>query len=138
MKISTQAFDKNLALFDASATLTFFRQMKSQTSPTSRLRITTDCLTDIEKVFPRLFTALRSNLSTSGFYSLYFWHLSDSEKDLWDNFLISGPAKVFFISSQPQCAYQPGDIVELGTGEDLTLTYGDMTYGFLGVWTPTT
>lgn len=136
MQIYEERFDRDLALFDASSTLTYFRVLKKQMKdePPAVLSIATQNLGEAKTFFPRLYASLEKALDHEHkHYELFFWGLGEKERAKWVDHKIQGPCRVFVINSQPTAHFSAGTVMDVCQGEEILLAYADMVYGFVVV-----
>ncbi len=134
MKLNINAFDRDLALFDASATLTYFRLARRDGSEEVFQSLSSTDLSEVRHAFPRLTTALSEHLIGHGFFSLLFFSRpavgSIILPDWSEEFKCT---RLYFISSQKKCPYQPGTMIELESEETISLQLSDLDYGLIGI-----
>jgi hypothetical protein len=135
LQIVTRAFDRDLALFDASSTLTFFRQNFPREIGDNICRISTDNHQIAKKYFPWLYRAVSAHLGSTGELELWFFpNKSGPEVAVGTKILQCRRLKIFFISTKKSCIYQPGDLIILDGSDCIKLNYEDLSYGFLGLY----
>ena len=132
MEVSEGAFDRDLALFDASSALTHFR-LNFEKESHDFFCLRTEDHAIARSSFPRLYSSLERYIVDKKDLSLYFWHLSFEDSERWKDFDVSGPAEVFILSSQMKCRFSPGSLIKISFQENLKLKYEDMVYGFVVV-----
>lgn len=135
MKVLKNAFDRDLALFDASATLTYFRSQNSKNGPKEILKIQTRDLSEAQEYFPRLMLSIRDWLVDDSLLELLFFPVRQGSTFIYsmDAEGCAGLSHLFFIATKKDCIYQPGDCVELQEGETLEIPYAHLSYGFIGI-----
>lgn len=135
MQVLKKQFNRNMALFDASSTLTYFRQQKKNGATAPILSTTKLTYEQSKQQLPRLTSSFSKHFSHKENLELFFWQLGKDQTKEWTPKTFTGPAKLFFVSSQKSSHFQPGDMIELISDEKITLSYEDMAYGFLALVT---
>ena len=130
MQIISDAFDKDMVMFDASSSLSYMRS----TTPKDNLYaiIQTNDEIELMSFYPRLYTELRKYITGKQKYMLYFFRTQRRDMDKWEDLIINGPASIFIISSKFEASLKPGTLIKL-EDEEYTLQYKDFVNHFVGI-----
>lgn len=123
------AFDRDMVMFDASASLTYIRTVAQPGELYGIISGTDE--REVRKFFPRLYDELKSELKDKSRFELVLFRERDEKK--WEDYVIDKPATVFIISSRHGSTFKPGSLYRVYEGEILNLGFDDFRNHFIGV-----
>lgn len=129
MKISTDAFDRDACLFDATRLLSLAEKRESVHS---KFLSTTD-REQVLRYFALLSRELAPWLEDAREFQLHLFKENRSTSGDQNVLEVEGPARCFVFSSAPDSDLKAGSVLELEPGEKLALKYADFRNHFAGL-----